>query len=184
MAEKEHKTVWLVDPVHTRIRFEAKYLLMTAVSGWFTQFEGSVVTLYEGFADSRIQLTVYTHSLFTANEQRDGHLRSAEFFDTSNFPILTFVSSSVIAAHDKAKVTGELCIKGVTRTVDFEATFMGICHDPMGNTKAGFEMTIALNRKDYDITWNQTFDKSGILISDEVKVFCDVQLLRMPATSS
>src|SRR5689334_6492035 len=100
MEENNKEVVWVIDPVHTRIRFDTKYLLLTPVSGWFTQFEGTVVTPGEDFDGSQVQLTIYTSSVYTGNEQRDGHLKSADFFDTAKYPVITWQSSAV-------KVQGE-----------------------------------------------------------------------------
>lgn len=179
MDENENKGVWLIDPVHTKIRFETKYLLITSVSGWFTQFEGTVTTPTADFNNSDIRLTVYTNSLYTGNEERDNHLRSADFFDTKQFPVLSFHSTGIEVTDRNVNVVGDLCIKNITETISFSAAFIGCVRDPLGNLKAGFEMSIVLNRKDFNISWNQFFDKAGVLLSDDVKVSCDVQLLKV-----
>jgi polyisoprenoid-binding protein YceI len=179
MEDREKNSVWLIDPVHSKIRFETKYLLITSISGWFTEFEGTVVTAADDFNESKIQLCVYTNSIYTGNAERDNHLRSADFFDTRSFPMLYFRSNSISIKGDKLDIIGELQIKGKTETIELAATFLGDAIDPGGNRKAGFETRTVLNRKDFDITWNQLFDKAGVLLSDEVKVFCDIQLLKI-----
>ncbi|HUC82826.1 MAG TPA: YceI family protein [Flavisolibacter sp.] len=178
MDVNENKGVWLIDPVHTKIRFETKYLMITSVSGWFTQFEGTVTTPTNDFNNSDIRLTVYTASLYTGNQERDNHLRSPDFFNTKQFPTLTFRSTVIKVADKKVNVIGDLRIKNITETIRFDAAFIGCVRDPIGNLKAGFEISLTLNRKDFDISWNQFFDKAGVLVSDEVKIFCDVQLLK------
>lgn len=177
--EDQQNTVWVVDPVHTRIRFETKYLLLTAVSGWFTEFEGSVMTPNEDFSGSEIRLTIYAHSIYTGNEERDNHLRSADFFDAKRYPIIGFRSVAVTLKEDKIRVDGELTIKDVTQPISFQVTHTGISNDTMGNAKAGFEMDTTFNRKDFNISWNQVIDKFGVMIADEVKLHCDVQLLKI-----
>ncbi|MEI6946430.1 YceI family protein [Paraflavisolibacter sp. H34] len=179
METNVRKSVWLFDPVHTKIRFETKYLLLTTVSGWFGEFEGSVTSRTEDFSDSQVRLTLYTHSLCTGNEERDAHLRSPDFFDARRYPTITFTSTSVKAVDTGVVVTGQLRIKDITETISFDATFTGSCLDDRGNRKAGFEMTLHLNRKDFHISWNRFFDKAGILLSDDVTIHGDVQLLQV-----
>ena len=177
--EQAIKTIWAIDPVHTKIRFDAKYLLLTAVSGWFREVEGTVVSKSENFSDSEIRLTIYTHSLFTGIDERDDHLRSPDFFDAKKYPTITFSSTNVLVTADDIKITGLLVIKEITQEIVFTAKYLGTVPDPMGNTKACFEMDTVLDRKDFNITWNQFFDKNGILISDQVKLHADIQLLKL-----
>lgn len=178
-TQQQHSTVWVIDPVHTRIRFETKYLLLTAVSGWFTEFEGSVTTSDDDFSDCGIRLTIYANSIYTGNEERDAHLRSADFFDTRRYPTINFHSTGVQITEGQIKVTGDLTIKDHTQSLQFTARHTGISNDTMGNTKAGFEMDTTFDRKDFNISWNQVIDKFGVMIGDEVKLHCDVQLLKI-----
>ncbi|WP_205510526.1 YceI family protein [Longitalea arenae] len=173
------QATWAIDPTHSTIRFDAKYLLISSVSGWFREFEGTVVSGQDGFCNSEINLTIYTHSLNTGNNERDNHLRSPDFFDSKNFPTIQFRSTEVTMQEKNIRVTGRLTVKGIEHPFSFTATFLGMCADPMGNTKAGFEMNTVLNRKDLNITWNQLFDRNGLLLSDEVRVHCDLQLLKL-----
>lgn len=177
--EQSRKTIWAIDPVHTKIRFDAKYLLLTAVSGWFREVEGSVISKSDDFSDSEIKLTIYTHSLFTGIDERDHHLRSADFFDAKKYPTITFSSTDVLVEGDAIKITGLLVIKDITQEIVFAAKYLGAVPDPMGNIKACFEMDTIFDRKDFNITWNQFFDKNGILISDQVKLHADIQLLKL-----
>jgi polyisoprenoid-binding protein YceI len=178
--EQTTTTTWAIDPVHTRIRFEAKYLLITAVSGWFREFEGMVVSGTDNFSDSEVNVIIYTNSLFTGNEERDNHLRSPDFFDTKKYPTITFRSTAVTINDDNdITITGDLAIKDSVQKINFDVKYLGSVPDPMGNTKACFEMDAIFDRKDFNITWNQFFDKQGVLISDQVKLHADVQLLRM-----
>jgi polyisoprenoid-binding protein YceI len=179
MQTNENKNVWAIDPVHTRIRFEAKYLMITAVSGWFRDFEGTVVTSNADFNDSEIRLTIYTNSIFTGVDERDNHLRSPDFFDTKKYPTIYFRSTTVSVNDRTIAIAGVLTIKDIEQEISFTADYLGSVIDPMGNTKAGFEMDINFDRKDFNITWNQFFDKQGVLISDNVRVHCDIQLLKL-----
>lgn len=180
MEENNKEVVWVIDPVHTRIRFDTKYLLLTPVSGWFTQFEGTVVTPGEDFNGSQVQLTIYTSSVYTGNEQRDGHLKSADFFDTAKYPVITWQSSAVKVQGEFIEALGVLQIKDVKQEIALQARYVGTIVDPNGNSKAGFTLEATFNRKDFHITWNQALDKHGMLLSDEVTLHCDVQLLRLP----
>lgn len=174
------EVVWVIDPVHSRIRFDTKYLLLTPVSGWFTQFEGAVVTTEDNFQGSRAQLTIYANSVYTGNEQRDAHLRSPDFFDAARYPVITWKSNAVTVQGNEIEATGTLTIKGIDQEITLRARHVGTSPDPMGNTKAGFTLDTTLNRKDFNITWNQFIDKHGLLLSDEVVLHCDVQLLKLP----
>jgi len=180
MSTSVKQATWAIDPVHSTIRFDAKYLLITSVSGWFREFEGTVVSSQDGFCNSEINLTMYVNSLTTGNDERDNHLRSPDFFDARRYPMIQFRSTAVTTKQEKQlEVTGILTVKGVEHPFTFTANFLGKCGDPLGNTKAAFDMDAVLNRKDFNITWNQLFDKNGLLLSDEVKVHCDLQLLKL-----
>ncbi|THU36014.1 YceI family protein [Niastella caeni] len=179
MSTTVKKATWAIDPIHSTIRFDAKYLMITSVSGWFMEFEGTVVSEQDCFANSEIQLTIYAHSLNTGNDERDNHLRSADFFDAKQFPVIQFRSNAVTMQEKNIHVSGVLSVKNIEHPFTFTAIFLGFCSDPLGNAKAAFEMDTVLNRKDFNITWNQFFDKNGLLLSDEVKVHCDLQLLKL-----
>ena len=179
MEETKHKNSWAIDPVHTKIRFDAKYLMITSVSGWFRELEGTVMGTAEDFNDSEISLTIYTNSIFTGIEERDEHLRSPDFFDAKKYPTITFRSTAIIVLENALRVKGLLAIKDINQEIEFDAKFLGIVPDPRGNIKAGFEMDLAFDRKDFNITWNEFFDKQGVLISDQVKLHADVQLLKL-----
>lgn len=179
MEDQQSSKIWMVDPVHTRIRFESKYLLLTSVSGWFTEFEGSVIAPMNDFSGSEIRMTIYTNSIYTGNDERDNHLRSADFFDARRYPTIEFRSATVAVDQANIHVSGQLTIKDVTQSLEFDVRHTGISKDPMGNSKAGFEMDTVFNRKDFNINWNQVIDKFGVMIADEVKLHCDIQLLKL-----
>lgn len=179
MADTKTKTVWLIDPVHSRLSFSANYLLLSSVSGWFSKFEGSVVSSGKDFEESEVQLTIYTSSIFTGNEERDAHLRSPDFFDAMQYPVITFKSTGVSVKDGGFIVEGDLTIKQVTKPLRLEVAFNGIANDPLGNIKAGFHLDTLLNRTDFDITWNKIWDSTKIMLGDKVSVTCDIQLLKV-----
>ena len=177
----DRSVIWAIDPVHSRIRFETRYLMLSSVSGWFSDFEGTVLSGPDDFNDSRIRLAIYTNSVNTGNEERDTHLRSPDFFDATKFPVIGFHSTSVVQTGAELEVNGIISIRDISREQSFTATWLGTVPDPLGNQKAGFTLELELNRKDFDISWNQTFDRAGILLSDEVRLHADLQLLRLTA---
>lgn len=180
MQNKNNRTVWVIDPIHTKIRFEVKYLMLTAISGWFTEFEGFVISANSFFSPAQVQLTIYANSLYTANEERDMHLRSSSFFGTAQHPTISFESASLLSTNTTLQLSGSLRIKETSRKVTTPVVFNGTALDPAGNTKAGFEFNTSINRQDFNLGWSNYSDANGGLISDEVKIWCNIQLLQLP----
>jgi len=164
---------WTVDPAHTEVGFTARHLMVTKVRGQFKDVEGTV-TVAEPFSASQVQATVKLASVDTGSADRDAHLKGADFFDVENNPEMTFVSTEV--SEDTLK--GDLTIKGVTKPVEFDLEFGGVATDPWGNTKAGFEATTEINRKDFGLEWNVALEGGGVLVSEKIKINLDVQLLK------
>ena len=164
---------WTVDASHTEVGFTARHLMVSKVRGQFTDVEGTVV-VGEPFSASQVTATVQLASIETGSADRDAHLKSADFFDVENNPVMTFVSTEV--SEDTLK--GVLTIKGVTRPVEFDLEFGGVATDPWGNTKAGFEAEAEINRKDWGLEWNVALEGGGVLVSEKVKIRLDVQLLK------
>ena len=164
---------WTVDPAHTEVGFTARHLMVTKVRGQFKDVEGTV-TVAEPFSASQVQATVKLASVDTGSADRDAHLKGADFFDVENNPEMTFVSTEV--SEDTLK--GDLTIKGVTRPVEFDLEFGGVATDPWGNTKAGFEATTEINRKDFGLEWNVALEGGGVLVSEKIKINLDVQLVK------
>lgn len=168
-----------IDPAHSEINFKIKHLMITNVTGSFTKFEGSIESSKDDFTDAQIHFEADTDSITTNNEQRDAHLRSAEFFDAPQFPKVTFDSTSVEKkGGDDYTVHGNLTMHGVTKPVTLNAEFLGENKDPWGQTKVGFEITGKLMRKDFGLTWNAALEGGGVLVSDEVKLNMNVQLIK------
>ncbi len=164
---------WAVDPSHTEVGFVARHLMVTKVRGRFGDVTGTV-TVADDLSASEADVTVRMASIDTRSADRDTHLRSADFFDVENHPEMTFHST----AFDGRSLTGDLTIKGVTRPVTFDVEFGGTATDPWGNTKAGFEASATVNRKDWGLEWNVTLESGGVLVSDKVTLTLEVQLLK------
>ncbi|MBV8255295.1 MAG: YceI family protein [Chitinophaga sp.] len=172
-------TTWKIDDAHSEIGFKVKHLMITNVSGYFTRFTGEVKTESEDFHDATITFEAEANSIDTANKQRDEHLRNGEFFDATQFPKISFVSKKVKKIDgDQYKLQGELTIKDQTHPIELEVEHFGVTTDPWGQTKAGFALKGRLHRADYGLRWNATTEAGGIVLSDEVKLNMEVQLVK------
>jgi polyisoprenoid-binding protein YceI len=172
-------TKWALDASHSEISFKVKHLMIANVKGSFKQFDLTVVTNGNDFTDAQIDFSMNTASVDTGDVNRDGHLRSADFFDAENFPVATFKSSSLKPVDDENyALTGDLTIRGVSKTVTLEAEFGGVQVDPWGNTKAGFTLTGKINRKEFGLLWNAALESGGVLVGEDVKILCEVELAK------
>lgn len=171
------KTKWTIDPSHSEIEFKVKHLMITTVTGNFREFSSEVETDGDDFTSANILFEAKTASVFTNADQRDAHLKSADFFDSEKYPVLTFRSKSLTKGESDEgyKLKGELTIRDVTKPVTLDVELGGIGKDPWGNTKAGFSLTGKINRKDWGLNWNAALESGGVLVSDDVRIFCEVQ---------
>jgi polyisoprenoid-binding protein YceI len=168
-------TKWATDPMHSEISFKVKHMMISTVSGQFENFDVNVETDgEEDFNDAEINVTVQIDSINTRNSDRDNHLKSDDFFNAEKFPTMTFKSKSF----DGDKVTGELTIRDVTKTVTLDVDFNGIAVDPYGQTKAGFELAGEINRKEFGLKWDAVTEAGSVVVSDKVKMIADIQLIR------
>jgi polyisoprenoid-binding protein YceI len=168
-----------IDSAHSEINFKIKHLMITNVTGSFTKFEGSMESSNEDFSDAQIHFEADVDSITTHNEQRDGHLRSPEFFDAAQFPKIAFQSTSLerISGEDY-KLNGNLTMHGVTKPVILEVEFGGLTTDPWGQSKVGFEITGKINRKDFGLEWNAALETGGVMLGEDVKLQIGVQLIK------
>jgi polyisoprenoid-binding protein YceI len=164
---------WTVDASHSEIGFVARHLMVSKVRGSFTDVSGTV-EVAEDVSASVADVVIKTASVSTGTADRDGHLRSADFFDVETFPEMTFVSTGF----DGETLTGDLTIKDVTKPVTLDVEFNGVATDPWGNEKAGFEATADINRTDWNLNWNAALEKGGVLVSEKIKLVLDVQLAK------
>lgn len=171
-----NKTKWVIDPAHSEIQFKVKHMMITTVTGTFKEFKSEVETEGDDFSTAKISFETNTASVFTNADQRDAHLRSADFFDAENFPVMSFVSSRLEKIDDESwQLKGDLTIRGVTKPAKLDVEVGGVGKDPWGNTKAGFSLNGKINRKDWGLNWNAALEAGGVLVSDDVRIFAEIQ---------
>ena len=176
------KTTWVIDPTHSEIAFKVKHLMISNVKGSFSEFSGQVLTDGDDFSTAEISFQINTASINTGVADRDGHLKSADFFDVENFAKITFTSGKLAkTGEDEYVLTGDLAIKGVSQPVKLDVEFGGLMTDPWGNEKAGFTLNGKINRKDFGLTWNATLEAGGVLVGEEIRISADVELAKQKA---
>jgi len=173
-------TTWNIDPVHSVAEFKVKHMMISNVKGQFTNLKGSVTLNEADIMRSQVEASIDATSINTRDPQRDGHLKSADFFDVEKYPTLAFKSTRIGRAGDgELKVAGDLTIHGVTRPVVFHVEGPAAPgKDPWGNTRIGLSATTKVNRKDFGLTWNAALETGGILVGDEVTITLDVQFVK------
>jgi polyisoprenoid-binding protein YceI len=172
-------TTWTIDTAHSEIGFKIKHLVISTVSGKFTSFEGKLEGEPGDLKNAKISFTADVDSIHTGSEQRDGHLKSADFFDTAKYPKLTFVSTKIDQKDgNEYKVTGDLTLKGISKPVTLNVEFGGVQNNFYGQTVAGFEITGKINRHDFGLTWSAVTEAGGIVVSDEVKLAINTELVK------
>ena len=178
--ENQEKTKWGIDPIHSEIGFKVKHLMITNVKGIFKEFDASIYTTGEDFMTSEIDFWMNPASIETGVADRDAHLKSADFFDVENYKEIHCVGNTYEKVDNDGSFTlyGDLTVKDVTRQIKLDVEFGGVMKDPWGNEKAGFTINGNLNRKDFGLTWNAALESGGVLVSDTVKISCEVQLVK------
>jgi polyisoprenoid-binding protein YceI len=172
-------TTWSIDPTHSEVMFQIKHLVISTVRVQFKTYNGLLEAAGDDFSGAKATFEASIDSISTNNADRDGHLKSPDFFDAANFPTLNFESTSFEnKGGNDYKITGNFTIKGVTKEVTLDAEFGGIMTDPYGNVKAGFEITGKINRKDFGLTWNAALETGGVLVGEEVKLVAEIQLIK------
>jgi polyisoprenoid-binding protein YceI len=167
---------WTVDASHTSVSFSVKHMMVSKVRGRFTGVEGAIEGNPEDLTGANINFTIDASTIHTNSEDRDNHLRSADFFDTETFPKITFVSTDIVKKGDsKYDVTGDMTVKDVTKKITFEAEYEGTGKNPWGVDVAGFEVEGKISRKEFGLTWNQALEAGGVLVGDDIKITIDLQ---------
>ncbi len=167
-------TKWVLDPMHSEVQFKVKHLVISTVTGSFKTFEGELETENDDFTGANINFSLDVNSIDTNQEQRDGHLKTGYFFDAEQYPTITFKSTSF----DGEELIGDLTIKGITKSVTLEVEHGGSATDFYGNTKAGFEVTGKINRKDFGLTWDGVTEAGSVVLGSDIKLSINVQFAK------
>jgi polyisoprenoid-binding protein YceI len=179
MEKNTNKTKWSIDQSHSEIEFKVKHLMISHVKGWFKKFDASIYTNGKDFSTAEIDLWIDAASISTNDEKRDEHIKSIDFFDVQHHKQITFTSSTMGKpdSNGNQELWGELTIKGITKNIKLNVEFGGILNDPWGNEKAGFTVTGKINRSEWELVWNASLEAGGLMVSDEVTISCDVELI-------
>ncbi|RFM29993.1 YceI family protein [Deminuibacter soli] len=167
-----------IDAAHSEVTFKVRHLMISNVTGSFNSFEGTLESDKEDFSDAKINFSADVNSISTNNEQRDGHLKSDDFFSADKFPKLTFTSTKVEKDGDEFTLTGDLTIRDVTKPVTLDVTYNGTVTDPYGQVKAGFEIAGKISRKEYGLTWHAVTETGSVMVSDDVKLSMNIQVVK------
>jgi polyisoprenoid-binding protein YceI len=180
---QEHGTLptpgrWTIDPAHSSVEFVVRHLMVAKVRGRFAEFSGDLEVGARP-EDSSVAVTIQAGSVSTGDTQRDGHLRSDDFFAVEEFPTIGFVSTGVRSlGADRYAVDGELTVRGVTRPVSLAMEYVGTARDPWGNEKAGFSASTELDREDWGLTWNQALETGGVLVGKKARIELEIEAVR------
>lgn len=176
---------WRFDPAHTRIGFSTRHAMVTKVRGAFNEFDGVIHADVENPSNSSVKLAIKVASIDTRSEQRDGHLRTNDFFDAPNYPEITFVSTHIDQVEERNFiVNGDLTIRGMTKQLSIPIEFVGVERDPGGQLRAGFEGTRRINRQDFGVKWNTAMDSGGVLVSDRILLEFEVSAVKVENNAS
>ena len=171
------KTKWGLDAAHSEIAFKVKHLMISNVKGAFKEFDASIFTTGEDFMTAEIDFWLNPASIETGALDRDAHLKSADFFDVENHKQITFIGNNYEKVdEDSYTLYGDLTIKGITKQIKLDVEFGGVMKDPWGNEKAGFTINGKINRKDWGLNWNAALEAGGVLVGEEIKISCEVEL--------
>jgi polyisoprenoid-binding protein YceI len=171
-------TKWVLDPTHSELQFKVKHLMITTVTGSFQEFSAELEAEDETFENATSSFTAQVASITTGNADRDGHLKTDDFFDVEQYPTLSFTSTSFVKDGDDFKLSGNLTLKGVTKPVVLNVEFGGTATDPWGNSKAGFTLNGKINRGDFGLTYNAALETGGVMLSDEVRILGELQFVK------
>lgn len=173
------KVIWKIDPAHSEIQFKVRHLMITTVTGYFKKFDLNVETEDDDFTKSKkIEFSATIDSIDTNNEQRDTHLKSADFFKSDEFSELKFIGNKYVKEGDHYKLDGDLTIRGITKSLSVSVDYGGIVVDPYGQTKGGFTVEGKIKRKDFGLTWNAVTEAGQVVVSDEIRIHCEIQLIK------
>jgi polyisoprenoid-binding protein YceI len=179
MENTNKKAKWALDPTHSEILFKTRHMMIASVKGEFKNFNVEFGQAGDDFSGSAVRTVVDAASVQTNSEDRDKHLRSADFFDADNHKEIVFEGTSFVkTAASNYKLSGNLIIRGISKEVTLDVEFGGFNKDPWGNDRAGFSLTGKINRKDWGLNWNAVLETSGVLVSDDVQINAEVQFIK------
>lgn len=173
------KTQWKLDPNHTTVEFSAKHLMITTVKGRIADVEGEITIDEKNPQNSSVTATLKAASLDTRTDQRDQHLRSADFLDVEKYPEIKFRSTRIEGSKDSFKLTGDLTIRDVTRPITLDVDFEGQSKDPWGGERAGFSASGKIDRRDFGLNWNVAVEAGGLLVGNDVKIAIEAQAVKV-----
>jgi polyisoprenoid-binding protein YceI len=173
------RTAWKLDPTHTLVEFSAKHLMITTVKGRITDVEGTIYTDGDNPNNSLVEATLKAASIDTRTDQRDQHLRSADFLDVEKYPEIKFRSTRIEGNGQSFKLTGDLTIRDVTRPITLDAEFGGRTRDPWGGERVGFSANGKIDRRDFGLTWNQALEFGGVAVSNDIKISLEVEAVKI-----
>ena len=181
-------TTWTIDPTHSAVELAVKHMMFTTVRGRFKDVKGTISLDEQNPAQSTVEVEIAAASLDTGVADRDGHLRSADFLDVENHPTLTFRSKRIeggsLKEGETFRVVGDLTIRGITREVTLDAQYEGTGKDPWGGTRAGFRASAKIDRRDWNLTWNQALETGGILVANDIRIEIEVQAVQAAAIAA
>ncbi|MEO8533366.1 MAG: YceI family protein [Flavobacterium sp.] len=177
-----NKKTWVIDPVHSDVLFKIRHLVISTVTGSFRKFEGNIVSEGEDFNNAKVSFTIDVKSIDTNQPQRDGHLQSGDFFAAEEFPEITFESTSFVKKNDSEyNMSGNLTLRGVTRSIELNVAYGGSEDNGHGILKHGFEVTGIVNRKEFGMTWNKLTDSGGLGLGEDIKLIANIQVSELVA---
>ena len=172
-------STWVIDTIHSEVSFKIKHLVVSNASGKFTSFEGSAESSKDDFSDAKINFSADMDSVHTGNEQRDGHLKSADFFNVEKFPKMSFVSTEFVKKGEiEYALTGALTLHGITKPVTLHVEFGGVQKDLYGQIVAGFEVTGKIKRSDFELSWSALTEAGGLVLGEDVKITVNAELIK------
>lgn len=171
-------TLYVVDSVHSQVHFTVPHLMFFKVRGNFTEFTGNIHIDVSGKTLTAAEATINAASIDTRNEERDEHLRSDDFFDVENHPTINFVTKKISGSGDNILVVGDLTIRGKTKEVTLNGSFVGTTTDPQGNQRAGFAATGTIDRRDFNLLWNRAIETGGVAVGDTVEIGLEIAAIR------
>lgn len=172
-------TTWILDPTHSEVSFKVKHLVISTVTGYFRSLDGTVTTDSEDdFSNAQVKFGIDTASIDTNQEQRDEHLRSADFFDAEKNPKITFTSTSFEKKDDDYLLKGDLTMAGTTKPVSLDVEYGGIATDGYGNVKVGFEVSGKISRKEFGLTWSSVTEAGAVVVGDDIRLAASLQFIK------